>query len=123
MARLSVWIGVLLVAIGVGGYWLTNGVSATALIPVAFGAAIIMLGVYGRGQAQRRTAMHLAMGVAIVGLIGSFSGIVQVITVLAADGVDRQLRAAAVSRALMAGILMIYLSAGISSFLQARKQG
>jgi hypothetical protein len=122
MARLSIVIGALMIALGLGGYWLTGGVSATALIPAAFGVAIVMLGVYGNAESHRRTAMHLAMGVAIVGLIGSFSGIVQVLTVLAADNVDRPLRAAATSRALMAGLLMIYLSAGISSFLQARKR-
>lgn len=122
MARLSVWIAVLLVALGFGGYWLTDRVSPTALIPAAFGLVIGMLGLYGRVEARRRTAMHLAMGVALVGLIGSFSGIVEVLTVLAAESVDRTLRAAAISRATMAGLLMLYLSAGISSFLQARKR-
>ena len=75
MIALSLTVGVLLVAVGIGGYVLSHMVSPTALIPAAFGVVILMLGLYGRAEVRRRTAMHLAMGIALVGILGSIGGV------------------------------------------------
>src|SRR5688572_27004267 len=45
---LSVLMGSLLILLGVVGYYASNMVSPTALIPAAFGVVILMLGAYGR---------------------------------------------------------------------------
>ena len=119
MTLLSIWIGLLLIALGVGGYSLTGMASPTAMIPAAFGLVIAIFGAYGRAEARRRTAMHLAMGVALVGILGSVSGFFEIAGVLARGG---DLSVAALSKAAMAVLLMVYLGLGIRSFVRARRR-
>jgi len=45
MARASMIIGALLVALGMGAYYGTSRASVTALIPAAFGVPILLLGI------------------------------------------------------------------------------
>jgi hypothetical protein len=117
MARTSVIVGLLLAVVGGAGYIVSNMVSPTALIPAAFGVAIVMLGVYGREATRRRTAMHLAMGVALVGIVGSIGGLFTVISSLSGGATPGL---AASSKAAMAVVLIAYLTIGIRSFIAAR---
>ena len=75
MVQLSLWIGLLLIALGIVGYVGTQMISITALIPAAFGVVIVLAALYGRAESRRRTAMHLAMGIALVGILGSIPGV------------------------------------------------
>jgi hypothetical protein len=114
MVQLSLWIGLLLVALGIVGYVGTQMISITALIPAAFGVLIVLAALYGRAESRRRTAMHLAMGIALLGILGSFRGLVDVLG--GATG------AASVARATMAALLIVYLAMGIRSFVAARRR-
>lgn len=120
MSTLCISIGVLLVLLGIGGYVATDMVSPTALIPAAFGLVLLMLGVYGRAEAHRRTAMHLAMGVALVGIIGTFGGVHATIYWLGSGATEWP--AAALSKAAMALLLALFLGLGIRSFVRARRR-
>ena len=120
MTGTSVLVGVLLIALGVGGYYASNQASPTALIPAAFGTVIAMLGMYGRAPDRLRTAMHLAMGIALVGILGSITGLFQAIAHAVSQGPDA-LGLATISRALMAALLIIYLTMGVRSFIAARR--
>lgn len=62
--------------------------------------------------------MHVAALVALVGVIGTASALLQVPAMLAGEGVGR--RPAVVARASMAVILLVYLGFSIRSFAQAR---
>lgn len=119
MAKLSQTVGLILMVLGIVGYVMTDMASPTALIPAAFGIVISMLGYYGRHEANRKTAMHLAMGVAMVGVLGSISGFASMPALLSGGDVARP--AAAISRSLMAVILLVYLAAGMKSFREARQ--
>lgn len=121
MAGLSVLMGFLLILLGVVGYVASDMVSPTALIPAAFGVVILMLGAYGRAPGRRAVAMHLAMGIAIVGVIGSISGLLAVARWMTGN-FDGPLTLAPIARALMAVLLVIYLAAGIKSFVAARRK-
>lgn len=120
MARMSQTVGLLLMVLGIAGYVMTDMASPTALIPAAFGIVISMLGYYGRHEGNRKTAMHLAMGVAMVGMLGSISGFAALPALFSGGDVARP--AAAISRILMAVVLLVYLAAGIKSFRAARAQ-
>lgn len=117
MAQLSVIFGSLLVMIGAVGYVLTDMVSVTALIPAFFGLAIILLGVMAYTPARRKLAMHLAMGVAVLGVLGSASGLIGLARSLGGPPAG----AADISRSLMAIALACYLGLGIKSFVAARR--
>jgi hypothetical protein len=119
MAQLSLGVGGVLIALGVGAYLLTDRVSPTALMPAAFGLVIAMLGAYARASAERRTAVHLAMGVALAGLIGSVAGVVRLVEALAAG--RERLPPADLTRGAMAALLLLYLAVGISSLVRARR--
>ena len=119
MAALTGWIGSLLMVVGVGGYLLTHGVSRTALIPAAIGAALIGLAYLGKTERFRRHAMHAAMVVALVGLAGSARGLLQLPAVMSGEAVARP--AAVYAQSLTAVALFILLIAGIRSFVAARR--
>ena len=75
MAKTSQLVGVILMVLGGGGYVMSGMASPTALIPAFFGIVISGLGYYGRHEHTRKTAMHLAMGIALVGILGSARGL------------------------------------------------
>ncbi|HET9369220.1 MAG TPA: hypothetical protein VFO19_03205 [Vicinamibacterales bacterium] len=119
MASLSVVVGVALIALGLGGYVMTSMVSITALIPAIFGAVIAALGAWGRNPAARKIAMHAAMGIALVGILGSIRGLFALPGLLGGGTVARP--AAVYSQAAMAIILIVYLALGVRSFIAARR--
>lgn len=121
MVGLSVLMGFLLILLGVVGYVASNMVSPTALIPAAFGIVILMLGAYGREASRRRVAMHLAMGIALVGILGSIRGLLALARWMTGSS-SGPLTLAPIAQALMAILLAIYLAAGIKSFVAARRR-
>jgi hypothetical protein len=120
MANLSRLVGMMLIILGVASYVMTDRASVTALIPAAFGLAISICGFFARDEATRKTAMHVAMGVALVGILGSISGLMALPALLSGGEVARP--AAAISRSIMAVVLIAYLAAGIKSFRAASQR-
>ena len=118
MTNLTIGVGAWLIALGVVGYVMTGMVSVTALIPAVFGVVLALLGVYGQAERRRGMAMHIAMGLALVGILGSITGIPAAVQWLSGAEVVRP--AAAISRSLMAITLIVYLLMGIRSFVAAR---
>jgi hypothetical protein len=100
---------------------LSNMVSATALIPAAFGVVIVLLGAYGREPTRRRTAMHLAMGIALAGILGSVTGVAPFVRWLTGS-TPGPLPMAPASKTIMLIVLAIYLGMGIRSFVAARRK-
>jgi hypothetical protein len=119
MAKTSQVVGVILMVLGVGGYVMSGMASPTALIPAFFGMVISGLGYYGRNEHTRKTAMHLAMGLALVGILGSARGLMSLPAVLTGGDVERPV--AVISQSVMAVVLIWYLWQGIQSFRAARR--
>lgn len=107
MSQHSQLVGVILMIVGVGGYLYSGMASPTALIPAAFGMVISMLGYYGRHEHTSKTALHLAIGVAVAGLIGSVRGLLALPALLSGGVVERP--TAVVSQSIMAAVLIWYL--------------
>jgi hypothetical protein len=118
VTKLSISTGVFLVILGLVAYFATNAVSVTALIPTFFGLVFILLGYLGmKKEGARKHLMHGALVLAILGLGGSFGGLVKI---LKAFGGAHDFTAPIIAQSLMAIACIIFLIAGIRSFIVAR---
>lgn len=120
MYRLTLSTGVILTILGILAYMITGMQSVTALIPTLFGLVIFVLGLLAKRENLHKHMMHAALIIALLGLVGSFSGIPATINLLGSVPVERP--AAAISKAMMSVICLVYLIAGIRSFILARRK-
>ena len=121
MVNSTLGLGVILVVLGLVGFFSTGTQSVTALIPTFFGIIFIILGIIAAKESSRKMAMHIAMGLGLLGLIGSFPGLIKVFSLLTGGEVARP--AAVLAQSVMAILLIIYLLMGIKTFIDARKSG
>lgn len=113
--------GAVLIVIGVVGYAITGGASLTALLPSVLGVPILGLGVWAGDEARRRTAIHAALVLALLGFLGTLMNVVQLPAVLAGDEVARP--QAVVVSSITALVCAVYLGFGVRSFMAARRGG
>ncbi len=111
--------GALLAAIGVAAYVLSEGRTVTALIPAFVGAPILVLGIVALAERARRHAIHGALVLALLGLIGSAPGLVKAVAWLAGTAPERPL--AVQVQTAMAVVCIAYVALGIRSFIAARR--
>lgn len=120
MTKLSITTGIILIALGILSYILTGAASATALIPSFFGIAFAGLGFLGnKSESMKKHSMHAALLLAILGLGGSFGGLISMIGAIGGEMPERP--AAAIGQAIMAVVCIVFLVAGVKSFIDARK--
>jgi hypothetical protein len=110
-------LGVALIILGLAGYFLTAAVSMTALIPAAFGLVIALAGLIARDDRKRKHAMHAAVLIALLGLLGSVRGVLQIGDVF--NGTAAR-PAAVVSQTIMAVLTLGYIAIAVRSFIRAR---
>lgn len=121
MARLATFFGVLLIALGLAGYFAPDtfgktgpeGKSATALIPVAFGAILFVCGALASAKPHlRKHAMHMAVVIGLIGAAGGFMPLVR-------SKMDFEM-ASAVTGLLMIVLCALFVILCIRSFVLAR---
>ena len=117
MPAITLALGVALIILGVAGYFLTAAVSMTALIPAAFGLVIALAGLIARDDRKRKHAMHAAVLIALLGLLGSVRGVLQIGDVF--NGTAAR-PAAVVSQTIMAVLTLGYIAIAVRSFIRAR---
>ena len=61
----------ILIVLGLASYFLTGGVSVTALIPAFFGAVFVVLAIVARSESARKHAMHAAVALGLLGFLGT----------------------------------------------------
>jgi hypothetical protein len=116
MPILTITIGDLLVALGLAGYFLTGATHPTALIPTWFGIAFNILGVIALlAPNSRKHVMHFSVLIALIGIIGTIKGAVDLARGVAAN------QAAAIAKTAMCVLCLFYLVMGIRSFVVARR--
>lgn len=118
MANVAVAFGALLMVLGIASYFGSSMVSLTALIPAAFGLLLLILGVIARDPGKRKHAMHFAAMLGVIGIVGSFSGLVKVIS-----GNLGPRPNAAIAQAVMAVLMVIFVALCVRSFIHARRSG
>jgi hypothetical protein len=116
--HISVIFGLLLIALGVGGFVGTGSEHLTALIPAGFGLALALLGVVALKDSLRKHAMHLA---AMVGLIGAVGGAVMVVLPLV-TGTGIQRPVAYSCQAALTVLCLVFVGLCVNSFVQARRR-
>jgi len=119
MPRLTLVTGILLILLGIISYFATGQASLTALIPTAFGIVFAILSWLSRKENLRKHIMHAAAALALLGLIGSFGGLISAFTLIFGGQVERP--AATVAQAIMALLLIRFLIYAVKSFIDARK--
>jgi uncharacterized membrane protein len=122
MAKLTLVLAVLLVALGLAGYIGTGSVHPTALIPAWFG---LVLGICGflaisPSESRRKLFMHINVTVALLGFLGAAGSGIH--AYLHAQAAGHQPDSIALgSQVAMAGFLLIYVILCVRSFIAARR--
>ena len=75
MSTQTLYTGVALIVLGIGGYVASGAASVTALIPAFIGSVFVVLGLLGRKESRRKHVMHAAMLLALLAIGGTFRGI------------------------------------------------
>jgi hypothetical protein len=113
----SIVSGVLLIALGLWGYFGTDTTSPTALIPALFGAVLAILGALALNANMLKHAMHGAAGVGLLGFVTA--GVRFVMTlVIGIEGKEN----AAISTGLMTLICGVFVALCVNSFIAARRR-
>jgi uncharacterized membrane protein len=111
MAKVTQLVGAILVAVGVVAYVATGFASVTALLPSLLGLVIGVLGILAARIDAGRHAIHAALVVALLGLLGSLRPL----------GGLADAEAAAVTSLVTVLVLVVYLALGVRSFVSARR--
>lgn len=119
MSKATLGVGSLLAVVGVVAYAWSGAASWTALIPAIVGVLLIGCGVLALREAYRRHAIHAAMAIALLAVLGSLMNVVRVGELLAGTA---QRPAAVVTSLIMFVVLVVYLVFGIRSFIAARRR-
>jgi hypothetical protein len=114
LANTTIGFGIVLIVLGVGGYFGTDRVSPTALIPAAFGLLLVIFGALARDEKRRKMAMHIAVTVGLLAFLGD------VITMLSRGMIEKP--AALISQSIMAILMAVYVGMCVKSFIDARRK-
>jgi uncharacterized membrane protein len=124
MAKLTLVLAVLLVALGLLGYLGTGSLHPTALIPAWIGLA---LGIFGflaisPNESRRKLFMHINVTIALLGFIGSTVEAIRGYVHARSAGVEPD-QIALASKITLAGLLLFYIILCVRSFIAARRSG
>ena len=122
MARVTYVFGVLLILVGLIGYFATGSAHPTALIPTWFGLALVVGGILAvsPSEGRRKLFMHLNVTIGLVGLIGAVASALHGYEHARSLGIDPDCKALAAQLS-MAVLLLIYVNLCVRSFIKARR--
>ena len=120
MASTTVVFGLFLIVLGLAGFLSSSGELGSALVPGLFGLALLICGVFAHRESSRKSAMHIAVGFALLGCLGSFRGVAKLRSLLNGSaprplGIQLQLATFA--------ICALFLWLCIRSFQEAGRRG
>jgi uncharacterized membrane protein len=108
------YLGILLALLGIVSYFGTGRTSVTALIPAFIGILFLLLAMIARNEAARRHAMHGAVALALLGVLGTLGRLVPAL-------LAGQMDAAVLAQLAMTVLLAGYVLLGVKSFKEARR--
>jgi len=123
MAKVTIVVGVLLIALGLGAFFLfgqqSHGIHS--LIPAVFGLLLVIFGALANTPVakKRMLFMHIAVTVGLLGFLGTIPGILGVLQMAAGHGIARP--EAAKVQALMGSLCLVYVLLCVRSFIAARR--
>ena len=120
MAKVTLVFAVLLIALGLIGFFGTGSQHPTALIPTWFGVALGLFGFLSMGpsEARRKLFAHINVTIGLLGFLGTVMGLIHFLTgKLGANPPATEAKAA------MAALCFIYVVLCVRSFIAARRSG
>src|SRR5664279_6269563 len=124
MAKVTLVFALLLMLLGLAGYFGTGSQYPTALIPTWFGVALGIGGflAISPNESRRKLFMHINVTIGLVGFLGA------AVKAVIGYGHARSLglepnKIAVASQAAMAGLMLIYVLMCVRSFIDARRSG
>jgi len=121
MAKITIGIGCVLIALGVGAYFGTGRESMTAMIPAFAGLPLALLGVVALNDGRRKHAMHAAAALGLLGFAGASRGFAKLPALLTGGEVEKPV--AAYVQIAMSLVCLVFLVLCIGSFVKARRSG
>ena len=119
MAKFSILLGIILIALGLISYFGISSESITALIPTFLGVPILILGYLALNEKYLKHAMHGALVLVILGFGGTVGGLIKFFRMLGGEVFERS--SAITVQAIMALLCLIFLIFAIKSFIDARR--
>ncbi len=121
MAKTTIGIGCLLIALGVGSYFGTGRASVTALIPAFVGLPLALLGAAALNDRLQKHAMHVAVVVGLLGFAGAARGFAKLPSILTGGEVERPV--AVYVQIAMTLVCLVFVVLCVGSFIKARRSG
>jgi hypothetical protein len=120
MAKVTLVFAVLLIVLGLVGFFGTGSEHFTALTPTWVGVALGVFGVLAISPNERRRKlfMHISVTIGLVGFLGTFVEIFRSLT--SSKEMDGT---ALLAKTTMAWLLLIYVILCVRSFVAARRLG
>lgn len=118
MATTTIGFGIVLIVLGLAGFFGTGAAHPTALIPAIFGVLLAVLGAMARDEKRRKLAMHIAVTVGLLGFLGTVGGLFQLGSAFMGQAAQP---AAVYSKSIMAVLMLIYVGMCVKSFIDARR--
>ncbi len=119
MAKTTIGIGCLLIALGVGSYFGTGRGSVMALIPAFVGLPLALLGVVALNDGLRKHAMHAAAAIGLLGFIGAARGFAKLPALLTGGEVERPV--AVYVQIAMALVCLVFVVLCVFQFIKTHR--
>lgn len=122
MAKTTIVFGILLIILGLVGYWGTGSIHPTALIPTWFGLALTAGGFLANStsETRRKIFAHINVTVGLLGFLGAAGSALHNYGHNRSLGLDPDYKAMTY-QLIMAGLMLIYVNLCIQSFIKARR--
>ena len=124
MAKVTLLFAFLLVVLGLVGFFGTDSVHPTALIPTCLGLLLCIFGLLAisPSERQRKLFMHINVTIGLVGFLGGAIKALSGYLHATSAGLEPDQIALAAQLAL-AGLMLIYVLLCVRSFIAARRSG
>lgn len=122
MPGTTILFGLLLIGQGLFAYFVladADSKSITPLIPAMLGVPLTLLGLMALSPSMRKHAMHIAMLLGLLGVVGS---LYRPVSTAVSGGDVAWISSAVLMQFTMAVICLVYLFLGVRSFIRARKK-
>lgn len=122
MAKVTLVFALLLVLLGLAGFFGTGSHYWTALIPTWFGLALGICGflAISPSEGRRKLFMHINVTIGLLGFLGAGIRAIQSYGHARSEGIDPDMIAIGAQLA-MAGLLFVYVAMCVKSFIDARR--
>jgi hypothetical protein len=121
MAKLTMVVGLVLIALGVWGFVATGSQHPTPLIPAYLGLILIVCGMLSltENTKRRMTCMHVAVTLALFGFLGTIPALVDAVRMM--RGVVFPHPVAVEEKAAMSAVCLVFVVLCVRSFIAARR--